>query len=162
MDQIATLEYAVHALREQVVALDDRQMEIVSNCDPWTVRRLASHALNNQLLWAGLVTGEQSVSVEDTMGAVPYEGDLGRYASEVTDRSIAMWQTPGVLDAVHTTPFGELPGSVVINFSTIDALCHAWDLATSCGTAMEFAPDMIPAISDVVAATCTDAVREIG
>ena len=52
-NQLATLDFAVRALREQVVALQDAQMDVVSNCEPWTVRRLASHALNNQLLWAG-------------------------------------------------------------------------------------------------------------
>jgi uncharacterized protein (TIGR03086 family) len=162
MDQMATLEYAVHTLQRQAVALTDDDMDVVSNCEPWTVRRVASHALNNQLLWAGLVTGEHIVSPDDTMGAVPYDGDLATYADEVTDRSLAMWRTPGVLEAVHATPFGELPGSVVINFSTIDALCHAWDLALSCGAPIEFAPDMIPAVSEVVAATCTDAVRDLG
>ena len=59
-----------------VAALDDAEMDIVSNCAPWTVRRLASHALNNQLLWAGMVTGEELVSAEETMGAVAYDGDL--------------------------------------------------------------------------------------
>jgi uncharacterized protein (TIGR03086 family) len=162
MDQIALLEHAVHTLQQQVVVLDERQMDVVSNCEPWTIRRLASHALNNQLLWAGLVTNEHCVSPDDTMGAVPYEGDLAQYADEVADRSLAMWHTAGVLDAVHDTPFGKLPGSVVINFSTIDALCHAWDLATSRGEQFEFAPEMMPAIADVVAATCTDAVRELG
>ncbi len=156
------LEFAVHVLRDQVVALDTAQMDVVSNCEPWTVRRLASHALNNQLLWGGVVTGEHSVSVEDTMGAVPYEGDLARYADDVTDRSLEMWRTEGVLDAIHTTPFGELPGTVVVNFPTIDALCHAWDLAASCGHPIDFPPEMIPAISEVVAATCTDAVRDLG
>src|SRR5882672_587196 len=109
-------------LRRVVATLDDAHMDTVTNCEPWTVRRLASHALNNQLLWAGLVTGEETVSPEETMGAVPYGGDLARYAGEVTDRTLAMWRTDGVLDASHVTPLGELPGSVVINFSTIDAL----------------------------------------
>ena len=122
-------------------------MDIVSNCEPWTVRRLASHALNNQLLWAGLVTGQETVSPEETMGAVPYDGDLAQYADEVTDRSLAMWSTDGVLDSIHVTPFGELPGSVVINFAIIDALCHAWDLAASVGHPIEFPPEMIPTIS---------------
>ncbi len=159
-NQLATLDFAVRALREQVVALQDAQMDVVSNCEPWTVRRLASHALNNQLLWAGVVTGEETVSPEETMGAVPYDGDLAQYADEVTDRSLAMWGTDGVLDASHVTPFGELPGSVVINFATIDALCHAWDLAASVGHPIEFEVEMIPTISVVVAATCTDAARE--
>src|SRR3954451_11299763 len=112
MDQIALLEYSVHTLQQQVVTLDESQMDVVSNCDPWTIRRLASHALNNQLLWGGLVTGEHSVSPEDTMDAVSYEGDLAQYANEVADRSIVMWHTAGVLDASHDTPFGELPGAV--------------------------------------------------
>ena len=67
-EQLASLDFAIRALHDQVGVLQDEQMEIVSNCDPWTVRRLASHALNNQLLWAGIVTGEETVSPEDDHG----------------------------------------------------------------------------------------------
>ena len=162
MDQLATLEYAIDELRRTVEKLDDSQMEAVTNCAPWTVRRLASHALNNQLLWAGLVTGEQLVSVEDTMGAVPYEGDLAPFAEEVAAGAIAMWGTDGVLEATHATPFGELPGSVVVTFATIDALAHAWDLSSSVGRAIEFEPQAMPSISAIVEAVCTDDVRAMG
>ena len=162
MDQLLTLEFAIGELHREVAALDDSELDAVTNCEPWTVRRLASHALNNQLLWAGLVTGEQTVSVEDTMGAVAYDGDLATYADEVAERSLAMWHAPGVLAAVHATPFGELPGSVVVNFPTVDALCHAWDLSVSVGRPLEFPPEWIPAVGAVVDATCTDAVRELG
>ena len=51
---------------------------------------------------------------------------------------------------------------MVINFAIIDALCHAWDLSASVGHPIEFAPETIPTIAAVVAATCTDAVREHG
>ena len=162
MDQMATLEYGVHELRREVAALRDADMQVVSNCEPWTIRQLASHALNNQLLWGGVVTGQTTVSVDETMGGVPYDGDLTKFADDVSERTLAMWHTSGVLEAIHPTPFGELPGSVVINFATIDALCHAWDLSASLGRPMEFAPEMIPAISEIVAATCTDAVRATG
>jgi uncharacterized protein (TIGR03086 family) len=162
MDQLATLEFAIGELRRMVTALDDSELDTVTNCEPWTVRRLASHALNNQLLWAGLVTGEETVTFEDTMGAVPYDGDLATYADEVAERSLAMWKTPGALTAVHATPFGDLPGSVVINFPAIDALCHAWDLSASLGRTLEFPPEWIPAVTAVVEAACTDAVRELG
>jgi uncharacterized protein (TIGR03086 family) len=102
------------------------------------------------------------VTFEDTMGAVAYDGDLAAYAGEVAVRSLAMWVTPGVLAAVHATPFGDLPGSVVVNFPTIDALCHAWDLSASLGRPLEFSPESIPAVTAVVKATCTDAVRALG
>jgi uncharacterized protein (TIGR03086 family) len=162
MDQLVTMEFAIGELQREVAALDDSELDTVTNCDPWTVRRLASHALNNQLLWAGIATGQETVSAEDTMGAVPYDGDLARYADEVAERSLAMWATPDVLSANHATPFGELPGSVVVNFATIDALCHAWDLSVSVGRPLEFPPQWIPAVGAVVEATCTDAVRELG
>jgi len=162
VDQLSTLEFAVGELRREVAALDDSELDTVTNCPPWTVRQLASHALNNQLLWAGLVTGTETVDAETTMGAVAYDGDLARYADEVAERSLAMWATPGVLTAVHATPFGELPGSVVINFATVDALCHAWDLSASLGRPLEFPPESIPAVTVVVGATCTDDVRALG
>jgi uncharacterized protein (TIGR03086 family) len=162
MDQLATLKFAIGELRRIVTALDDSELETVTNCEPWTVRQLASHALNNQLLWAGLVTAEETVSFEDTMGAVPYDGDLATYADDVAERSLAMWKTPGALTAVHATPFGDLPGSVVVNFPTIDALCHAWDLSASLGRRLEFPPEWIPAVTAVVEATCTDDVRDLG
>jgi uncharacterized protein (TIGR03086 family) len=159
-DQIATLDFALQELQGQVVNLHDEQMEILSNCGPWTVKRLASHALNNQLFWAGAVAKTETVSFEATMGAEPYDGDLGQFAGEVTRGALDMWSTDGVFDSNHVTPLGELPGTVVINFAIIDALCHAWDLATSIGAPIEFPAEMIPTIELVVAATCTDAARD--
>ena len=159
-DPLAPLDFALHALQEQIVDLQDEQMELISNCEPWTVRRLASHALNNQLFWGGTVAGEETPSFEATMGAEPYNGDLGQFAGEVSRRALDMWSSGGVLDSTHVTPLGELPGSVVINFAIIDAVCHAWDLAASVGDPIEFPPEMIPTISLVVAATCTDAARD--
>jgi len=162
MDQLATLEYSVRELQNVVANLDDAQMDNVTNCEPWTVRRLASHALNNQLLWAGLVTGQELVSVEDTMGAAPIAGDLAPVADDVADRAMGLWRSDGVLEAMHSTPFGELPGSVVVNFATVDAIAHAWDLSASVGDAIEFRQDAVPAISAVVEATCTDDARAAG
>jgi hypothetical protein len=73
MNEVAMLEYSLDELSRVVAALDDAEMDTVTNCAPWTVRQLASHALNNQLLWAGMVTGEELVSAEVTMGAVAYD-----------------------------------------------------------------------------------------
>ena len=68
-----------------------------------------------------------------------------------------------MLSQTHVTPMGELPGSVVINFSTIDAAgpCLGSRPRAS-GSAIEFAPEEMAAISAVVAATCTDAARDHG
>jgi uncharacterized protein (TIGR03086 family) len=162
MDEISTLEFALGELRREVQALVAADLEVVTNCDPWTVRRLASHALNNQLFWGGVVTGQAPVSFEETMGAAPYEGDLAAYADDVHDQALEMWRTPGVLTAVHATPLGEVPGSVVINFPTVDAMCHAWDLSASLGRALDVPEEWLPAVTTVVDGTCDDHAREIG
>jgi len=138
MDSLTTLEYGLEELRRVVATLDDSNMDSASNCEPWTVRQLASHAMNNQLLWAGLVAGQPTVSFEDTMSAVPTEGDLAPVAADVAARAMAMWRTGGVLESIHATPLGELPGSVVVYFAIIDAVAHAWDLSASVGRPIEF------------------------
>ncbi len=162
MDPLETLVYAVDELHGAVASIDDAQMGMVTNCAPWTVRQLASHALNNQLLWAGLVADEHLVSMEDTMAGVPREGDLVPIADDVVAAVSRMWAAEGVMERVYATPFGELPGSVVILFPTVDAAAHSWDLATSLRRPFEFTPEATPAISAVVAATCTDVARDMG
>jgi uncharacterized protein (TIGR03086 family) len=158
--RLDTLDYALGELSQVVRTLDDSVMDGPTNCAPWSVRRLASHALNNQLLWAGLVTNQQLVSSADAMGAVAIPGDLEPLATDVTGRVMAMWRSDGVLDAVHETPFGALPGHAVIDFAIIDAAAHAWDLSASLGHPVEFDPSEISALTEVVDATCTDAARE--
>ena len=73
-----------------------------------------------------------------------------------------MWAADGVMERVYATPFGELPGSVVILFPTVDAAAHSWDLAISLRRPFEFTPEATPAISAVVEATCTDVARDMG
>ncbi|MGI8519082.1 MAG: maleylpyruvate isomerase N-terminal domain-containing protein, partial [Actinomycetota bacterium] len=150
MNQLETLTYAVGELRGVVAALHDAELELASNCDPWTVRRLATHAVKNQLFWAGLVTGTNLMPLDESMGAVPYDGDLAPFAEKTFDRVLELWDTSGVLEATHATPFGSLPGSAVVNFPIIDAIAHAWDVSTSVGRPIEFTIESIPAISAVV------------
>ena len=160
MDRLMLLEHAEGQLSHVVRGLDEAELEAVTNCPPWTVRRLASHALKNQLFWAGSVTGHQLMALEESMGAVPYDGDLAPIAAEVAARVLELWRADGVMTAQHETPFGVLPGSVVVDFAIIDAAAHAWDVATSVGRHLEFEADEIAVLSEVVEVTCTDAARE--
>ena len=113
MTQVETLRYALDELSAVVAALDASEMDTVTNCAAWTVRQLASHAVNNQLLWAGIVTGKATVSSR-TRGCGAHEGDLGPSSRKGLRRALAMWSTEGVLEGTHATPLGELPGSIVI------------------------------------------------
>ena len=149
-------------LRDTVVSIRDDELELVSNCDPWTVRRLASHAVKNQLFWAGLVSGRELMTLKESMGAVPYDGDLAPFARTAHDQALELWSAPGLLEATHDTPFGTLPGSAVINFPIIDAVAHAWDISASVGRPIEFRIESIPTIAAVVEFTCTEQTISLG
>jgi uncharacterized protein (TIGR03086 family) len=162
MDDLTLLTGTVEELGRVIGGLDRAEMEVVTNCPPWTVRRLASHVLKNQLFWAGCVTGQELMPQAEAMAAVAYPDDLGPVAAEVLPQVLQLWRAEGVLTAVHPTPFGELPGAVVVNFAVIDAAAHAWDLSASVGRAIEFPPEWIPGLTRVVELTCTEHSVELG
>lgn len=145
MDSLTLRGLAVQELGAVIASIDDSQLETVTNCEPWTVRRLASHALNVQLFWAGTVTGESLVELEDMMNAVAHEGDLGAFARTVAELTEERWARPGVLTSIHPTPFGERPGSAIIGFPTWDATIHSWDLSQALGHACELNGDRLSA-----------------
>ena len=136
LDDLMLLTQAENELGRVVSAVAGDEMDVVSNCPPWTVRRLASHALKNQLFWAGLVTGHDLMPQDEAMAAVPYDGDLAPIAAEVTEQAVRLWHTEGVMTTSHDTPFGALPGAVVVNFALIDAAAHAWDVSASLGLSL--------------------------
>lgn len=162
MDHLTLLEYSADELRQVITGLDESELEVVTNCPPWTVRRLASHVLKNQLFWAGTVTGQNLMPLDESMAAVPYEGDLAPIAAEVIALALRLWRSDGVMTAQHDTPFGVLPGAVVVDFAVIDNAAHAWDLSSSLGRRIELSPESIPAMTDVVALTCNDQAIELG
>jgi uncharacterized protein (TIGR03086 family) len=162
MDDLTLLTRSVHALERVIGELDGDEMDTITNCPPWTVRRLASHVLKNQLFWAGCVTGQDLMPQDEAMAAVPYPGDLAPIAADVAAQVVPLWLTEGVMTAHHQTPFGELPGAVVVNFAVIDAAAHAWDLSASVGRAIEFPAEWIPRLTGVVELTCTEHTVELG
>ena len=162
MDHLTLLEYAADELRRVITGLDEGELHFATNCPPWTVRRLASHALKNQLFWAGTVTGQNLMTLDEAMAALPYKGDLAPIAAEVIALALRLWRSDGVMTAQHDTPFGVLPGAVVVDFAVIDNAAHAWDLSASLGRAIELSPESIPAMTDVVALTCNDQAIELG
>jgi uncharacterized protein (TIGR03086 family) len=162
MDDLTLLAEAEHELGRVVASIAPDELDVISNCPPWTVRHLASHSLKNQLFWAGVVSGAELMPQAEAMAAVPYEGDLAPVAADVTERVVHLWQADGVMTASHPTPFGELPGAVVVNFAIVDAAIHAWDLAASLGRPIEFPASWIPGMTGVVELTCTDHAVELG
>ena len=95
------------------------------------------------------------------MGGAPIAGDLAPVADDVAERSLELWRTDNVLTTIHHTPAGDLPGSIVVLFATIDAFAHAWDLSASVGRAYDFADDTGPTVGAIIETTA-DGARALG
>ena len=162
MDQLQTLDAALTQLRIVVAGLDESQLDTATNCAPWSVRQLGHHAVSSQLLWVGLLTGTEIVSVEDTMSAKLHDGELLPLVDDAIAQAQAAWGADGTLEKTHATPFGELPGAAILSFPTIDALAHAWDISASLGSPIEVDDAAVPAFEAVIAAACTDGSRSMG
>ena len=67
MDHLTLLEHAESQLVQVIHGLDEAEMDVVTNCPPWTIRRLASHALKNQLVWAGSASDQQLMPLDEAM-----------------------------------------------------------------------------------------------
>ena len=162
MDSLKTLDYSLQELRKVVATLDESQMAAPSNCEPWTVRQLASHAVNNQLFWAGLVTGQQLVAFEDSMSAVPIEGALAPVADDVAARG------DGDVEHRRRARFDSRNATRRRARFGGHHVCHhrrrgsRVDLSASVGRPIEFESQTIPSITVVVAATCTDGAETTG
>src|SRR3954452_18477250 len=119
MDHLMLLERSATQLVDVIDRLDESEMDVVTNCPPWTVRRLAVHALKNQLFWAGSVTGQDLIALEESMGAVPYDDELAPIASAVSTQAVELWHTDWIMKAHSDTPLSSLPGAVVVNFALV-------------------------------------------
>ncbi len=162
MDDLTLLTGAEHELNRVIATLEGGELDVVSNCPPWTVRRWPAMLSRTSSSGPGSSPARTSWRRTRRWPLVPYEGELAPIAAEVTDRVARLWHTEGVLAAHHDTPFGELPGAVVVNFAIVDAAAHAWDLSASLGRAIEFPSDWIPRMTGVVELTCTEHAVEIG
>jgi len=50
-----------------------------------------------------------------------------------SERALALFARPGVLEKTMKLPFGEMPAGVFLNLNIFDVATHAADLARACG-----------------------------
>lgn len=126
-------------LTKQVDEILDQVLAIAGKIDPadygkptpcakYAVRDLFDHMIGGASQFAPQLRG-------DTPGAPPAVDDAGRRAAlEDALRELGnAVRSPGAMERTVALPFGEVPGSVLASFLTVDGLTHAWDLSRATG-----------------------------
>ena len=136
------LEAAVAVAAEVLGNVTADQMTNSTPCASWDVAALITHMVGAQHFFkAGLD------------GAPPSGGGAdfaaGDFVAAFTDASAALvagFQADGVLEKMHTLPFGQMPGSAFMGLAVNDTFTHAWDLAKATGQSTDLAPELAAGI----------------
>jgi uncharacterized protein (TIGR03086 family) len=107
------------------------QMQAPTPCEGWDVRALINHMIAGcQGLGGAVASGAFDVTAPptDLAGSDP----AGAY-NRAADTTMRELRTPGVLEKVLKTPFGERPAAAMVSIMTADQMIHSWDLARALG-----------------------------
>ncbi len=134
-----------------VAAVGDEHWTQPTPCSGWTVRDLVNHMVVGNLLFTGILRGEQAPSAEemvrlrrsDRLGDDP----LAAFR-DAADGLLAAFGQPGVLERTFPLPVGPAPGIAALHLRIVESLVHAWDLARATGQPTPFSDDIVePALA---------------
>ena len=132
---LTTLSAACDATERIVAGVAPAQFDQPTPCREWDVRALLNHLVGTLVLGTALLSdtppavamGPGQLPVADLLDGDP----LTAYRTGVETLLAAAGD--GALERSHQTPFGEMPGSVLGGFTTLDIAVHGWDLARATG-----------------------------
>lgn len=112
-----------------VAGLTPDHREMQTPCKKWTVHELIDHMVNTSKAVSAMASGDMSL--------MPAEGTDHLAEGPVSgwnDGKAAISAAAGAdLAEIRQTPFGEVPGAMVLSVGVADLLTHGWDLARATG-----------------------------
>lgn len=125
------------AAEDLVAGVRPDQFDDPTPCTEWIVRDLLNHLVYVDLLYAGHIDRGERPEPGERIGDDPAAAlrDAGRRADAAFSRA-------GVLAESYPSPFGDIPGSVIVQHVVNELLVHAWDLAKATGQPTDIEPDL--------------------
>ena len=106
-------------------------------CPEWDVQALLNHIVFVDLLYAAVADATPLPDPgADHTGAdhVSRLHETGRLAYHAFAR-------PGMLEQLYDSPWGQVPGAVMVQHVVNELLAHGWDLARATGQSTDLAPE---------------------
>jgi uncharacterized protein (TIGR03086 family) len=135
MDSVAMLQRVVDETTRLVDATTGDLLARPSPCAGWTARDVINHITGGATLFA--ISAEQGSVPDEMLGQLMSGDNLGNDPQGAwkvaSNRAMAAFGEPGVLDKLVTLPFGEMPAGAALNIAVFDVATHATDLARATG-----------------------------
>ncbi len=123
-----------------VAGLTPEHREMTTPCKQWTVHDLVNHMVNTSKAVAAMTTADMSTMPAEGVDHLP-QGPLNGW-NDGKD-AITAAATGENLEALRQTPFGEVPGAMVLSVGVADLLTHGWDLARATDQSIAPSDDLV-------------------
>jgi uncharacterized protein (TIGR03086 family) len=145
MEPIEQLSQIIPKLTATVDRIQTMQMNDPTPCSNFTVHDVLNHMMVGGATFAYVFRGEQppELTAPAVYGWVP----TAEFHEAMNDLQNAV-ESPGAMERVVTTPFGEMPGDTFARLVAFDGLIHSWDLASSTGQTIEYPAALIAAVDE--------------
>jgi len=130
MDATSALENTNTVMTSVIGQLTSDHRHMSTPCTEWDVHEVLDHVCQGSQRIAGALQGQappENAEEIDLLAEGPANGWANAYAA------LSAAATPENLTAIHSMPFGEVPGEAALSVIVADALVHAWDVAAGAG-----------------------------
>jgi uncharacterized protein (TIGR03086 family) len=139
MDTVKTMQRVIGQTRMIVDGVPANDLGKPTLCTAWTVRDVINHITGGATMFAECISDG---SIADDRMAELFGGDnvgddyKGAFA-RATDKVMATFDEPGMMDKMVKLPFGEMPAGIALNIAVFDVTTHAADIASATGQTIE-------------------------
>jgi uncharacterized protein (TIGR03086 family) len=128
----------------------DRQMDLPTPCDGWSVRELLNHIVSGNYWAAELAAGKTIDEVGDRLDGDTLGDDPHAAYRSSAQVAAAAFNADGAMDAPCAVSYGPVPGSVYCGHRVLDVVVHGWDLAKATGQDTTLDPELVDAVSAII------------
>jgi uncharacterized protein (TIGR03086 family) len=131
------LELSLAAVAVVIHRIEPGQWGAATPCTDWSVRRLVSHLLGMNLVFAAMLAGEPMPTRVDIADC-----DLAEEYDSSVELLNARFREPGALERELGGPLGSATGGERLQIRLYDLLAHGWDLARATGQPCDLPDDV--------------------
>jgi uncharacterized protein (TIGR03086 family) len=157
MEPTEQLAHILPMLSATVDRIQTMQMNDPTPCSTFTVHDVMNHMIVGAATFANGFRGEDApaATAPGVYGWVP-----ATEFRDVMEDLLGAVKSPGALDRMMSTPFGEMPGETLAQLVAFDGLMHGWDLASSTGQTFDVPPAVIAAVDEFARNALTPEMRD--
>lgn len=133
-------EQAQRMTHDLVRGVNKRQLADPTPCADWDVRTLISHLCQINRQYAAMGNGEQMPDPGTDWIGKESDHVAAHRSAQMAAREV--FTRPGMLERMLDSPWGPIPGSVLVQHCVNELIAHGWDLARATGRSTDILPDI--------------------